>query len=81
MFNPFSHKQKNNKNVQIIFKITGMHCTSCAMNIDLELEDQKGVVSSKTNYAKSETTVSYDPNIISKKLLITIISKLGYETQ
>ena len=45
-------------------KIEGMHCASCAMNIDFDLEDLDGVKSSNTNYAKSETEVEFDEDKI-----------------
>lgn len=60
------------------FKISGMHCTSCAMNIDGELEDTQGVKSSNTNYAKSQTEVEFDEDKISDKQIIGIIQKTGY---
>lgn len=60
------------------FKITGMHCTSCAMNIDGELEDTGGVEESKTSYAKQETEVVFDESRISEKKIQDIIKKVGY---
>lgn len=60
-------------------KLTGMHCTSCAVNIDLTLEDLPGVKSSKTNFQKSETTLDFDPDKISLALLTAEIKKLGYQ--
>lgn len=50
-----------------------MHCTSCAMNIDGELEDSEGVKESKTNYAKQVTEVTFDPEVTSVEKLVTII--------
>ena len=61
--------------------ITGMHCTSCAMNIDGELEDTDGVKESKTNYAKQMTEVTFDSQKITQGTIQTIIQKLGYETK
>jgi P-type Cu+ transporter len=60
------------------FKISGMHCTSCAMNIDGELEDTKGIKQANTNYAKSQTEVEFDENKITDKQIISIIEKAGY---
>jgi Cu+-exporting ATPase len=60
------------------FKISGMHCGSCAMNIDGELEDTGKVVSVKTSYSKTETVVEFDPAIISEEEIKTIIQKGGY---
>lgn len=56
--------------------IFGMHCTSCAINIDGELEDTEGVKESKTNYAKQVTEVTFDPKKISVDKVISIIRKI-----
>ncbi len=61
----------------IKLKIEGMHCTSCAMNIDGELEDL-GVKEAKTNYAKSETEVTFDESKVSEENILISIEKLGY---
>lgn len=61
-----------------IFKISGMHCTSCAMNIDGELEDTDGVTEASTNYAKQETRVVYDPSLIEPDKIAEIIRNIGY---
>lgn len=55
-----------------------MHCTSCAMNIDGDLEDTSGVKSSNTNYAKAVTEVSFDTDKVSQDEIIRIIKKTGY---
>ena len=55
-----------------------MHCTSCAMNIDGELEDTNGVKSATTNYAKQFTEVEYDEGAVTDKDIAKIISTLGY---
>ena len=62
------------------FKITGMHCTSCAMNIDGELEDTGKVKDVRTNYAKEETEIEFDPKDISEQEIIAVIKKAGYTT-
>ncbi|EKD90246.1 MAG: heavy metal transport/detoxification protein [uncultured bacterium] len=63
------------------FKIEGMHCTSCAMNIDFDLEDLEGVNVSNTNYAKSETEVEFDENAVKEEELVSIMEKLGYQAK
>lgn len=62
-----------------IFKISGMHCTACAMDIDGELEDTEGVLEANTNYAKQQTEVKFDPDKVSNDKVIEIIKKAGYE--
>ncbi len=58
------------------FKIEGMHCTSCAMNIDGELEDTEGVKESSTSYAKQVAEVTFDERLVSADQLIAIIRNL-----
>lgn len=60
------------------WRIEGMHCTSCSLNIDGELEDTDGVVSASTSYAKAKTTVVFDPEKVSEKTLQSTIESLGY---
>jgi P-type Cu+ transporter len=58
-------------------KISGMHCVSCAMSIDGELEDM-GAKSSSTNYAKQETEVEFDEKKLDLEKISSTIQKLGY---
>lgn len=60
------------------FTISGMHCTSCAMNIDGELEDTDGVHESSTNYASQKTRVQFDERKLSDRKITSIIKSLGY---
>lgn len=60
-------------------KIEGMHCTSCAMNIDFDLEDLEGVKCAKTNYAKQESEVEFDEEKIKLEELLRQIEKTGYK--
>lgn len=59
-------------------KIAGMHCSSCAMNIDFDLEDLEGVVSASTSYAQQQCEVEFDPAKIKDKDLIEVVKKAGY---
>ncbi|OGE33688.1 hypothetical protein A3C59_00960 [Candidatus Daviesbacteria bacterium RIFCSPHIGHO2_02_FULL_36_13] len=60
------------------FKINGMHCSSCAMNIDFDLEDVDGIKSVKTNYARQECEVEFDEKKINDQRIIQTIKKTGY---
>lgn len=62
-------------------KIDGMHCTSCSMNIDGELEDIDGVISANTSYAQQQTTVEYDPQKVTLEEIAAVIQNLGYKTR
>ena len=45
---------------KIALKIGGMHCASCAINIERALGEAKGIGSASVNYALAEATVEYD---------------------
>jgi len=63
------------------FTIVGMHCVSCAMGIDGDLEDTEGIKTSCTNYAKAQTEVEFDPEKVSEEQLVSIITKAGYKAE
>lgn len=64
---------------ELRLKINGMHCGSCAMNIDDELEELEGVTKSKTSYRKQETDVSFDEARVGLETIINTVRSLGYE--
>lgn len=59
-------------------KIEGMHCSSCAMTIDFDLEDTGGVKSSKTSYAKQECEIEFDEESMTIERIIQTVKKSGY---
>ena len=61
------------------FKISGMHCVACALNIDLDLEEVTGVKKSLTNYARQITEVEYDESKTSPEIIKSTIAKTGYK--
>lgn len=77
MFNILKPKNKL-VGENITLKLSGLHCTSCSLNIDGTLEEVKGVISSSTSYAKSQTTIVYNPDFTTKEALIKVITQLGY---
>ncbi|MEK7525306.1 MAG: heavy metal-associated domain-containing protein [Patescibacteria group bacterium] len=78
MFNFFKKKPLAGNLSQLSWSLSGLHCTSCAVNIDLTLEDLAGVVSSNTNYAKSEVRVTFNPEQTGTAAIKSAIEGLGY---
>jgi Cu+-exporting ATPase len=82
MFNFLKKQTQEDSDSQILtLQITDMHCSSCAMNIDMTLEDLPGVKKATTKFASSQTTVEFDANQTSTTQIIQAISALGYTTQ
>jgi len=59
------------------FVIKGMHCNSCANNIEQELKDK--VNSINVSFAREKAEIDFDENKISEKEITEIINKMGYE--
>ncbi len=59
--------------------IEGMHCTSCAMNIDFDLEDLDGVKKVQTSYVKQEVEIEYDVEKIEIDKIIQQVKVTGYK--
>lgn len=83
MFNLFNKKPKSEGSQlsAVSLQLTGMHCSSCAVNIDLSLEELSGVINSKTNYARSTSQVEFDPNLTDPQSIISLIESLGYSAK
>lgn len=62
-------------------KIEGMHCSSCAMSIDMDLEDLEGIKEARTSYAKQESEVEFDQDKVDIQKVIAVIEKTGYKAQ
>jgi copper chaperone CopZ len=58
------------------FKIEGMHCTSCALMIESDLEDAG--VKARCSYAKQTLDVEFDEKKIIEKTIIDVVAKAGY---
>ncbi|MBI3109811.1 heavy-metal-associated domain-containing protein [Candidatus Daviesbacteria bacterium] len=60
------------------FKILDMHCSSCALTIDMDLEDLDGVKKSQTSYARQELEVEFDPAKVTDEQILETIKQSGY---
>lgn len=61
--------------------IEGMHCTSCSMNIDFDLEDINGVITAKTSYASQVCEIEFDEEKLSLSQIIEVIKETGYSAE
>ncbi len=68
-------------NQKIILKVLGMHCASCAVNIENVLKKEKGVKSANVNFATEKLYLEFDPVEISIARIQKIIEKLGYKAE
>ncbi|WP_332448708.1 heavy metal translocating P-type ATPase [Methanoculleus sp.] len=60
-------------------KITGMHCASCALNVERALQDRGDVYEARVNLATETVTVEYDPTKATLADLEETVVDAGYE--
>jgi Cu+-exporting ATPase len=65
--------------IKQLFKISGMHCTACTLEVDDVLEETDGIGESNTHYAKAQTEVKFDPEKVSVDRIIKLIKSVGYD--
>ncbi len=64
-----------------IYKVEGMHCTSCALSIDEELEEVRGVRKAKTSYARETTEIEFDEGQVVEEEIVAAINRAGYSVK
>jgi len=60
------------------YKITGMHCASCAVTTEKALQDVAGVKTAHVNYANNSCEVDFDESITSPAEIETTVANTGY---
>lgn len=63
--------------IKKVYKVSGMHCVSCAMGIEWELEDHG--VKAKCDYAQQKLEVEYEPEKMSEEEIKKTVEKAGYK--
>jgi copper chaperone CopZ len=76
MFNLFKKKPAG---TTVTLKLSGLHCTSCPLNIDSELEELPGVIMTNTSYPKQQSVITYDPKLVDPSKFSEVIETLGYQ--
>jgi copper chaperone CopZ len=61
--------------------IEGMHCASCGLVIDEQLDDLEGVLSSRTSVRKGISTVVFDADRCSPTKITEAIASAGYQAR
>lgn len=74
----FSRKKDTETGPQVVLQIEGMHCNSCGLLIDDELEDILGVSSSSTDVRAGRTTVRLEEGAtLDADALVAAVQRAG----
>ncbi|HEY3398060.1 MAG TPA: heavy metal translocating P-type ATPase [Armatimonadota bacterium] len=61
--------------------ISGMHCASCAHNVETSLQRVPNVFAAAVNFAAETASVEFDPEHVSPQDLIQAVHDAGYEAR
>jgi len=63
------------------YKISGMHCASCALSIEKDLKKMPGVQTVNVNYANNKAMVEMEEEKIGDMEIIKTVKKSGYRAE
>ncbi len=64
--------------IKKVFRITGMHCSNCAMRIESLEDELEGVRSISVSYRKGQMLVEYDETRLGDEAILLAVKKQGY---
>jgi copper chaperone CopZ len=65
--------------VKKTYRVEGMHCSNCAMNIEGIEDDLPGVRQVCASYQKGQMVVEFDESEVSEAQILTAVEKRGYQ--
>lgn len=65
--------------VKKIFRVDGMHCSNCAMNIEGIEDDLPGIKQISASYQKGQMVVEFDEARVSENQILEAVKERGYQ--
>jgi copper ion binding protein len=65
--------------VKKIFRVDGMHCSNCAMNIEGIEDDLLGIKQISASYQKGQMVVEFDEAKVSENQILEAVKERGYQ--
>lgn len=67
--------------VKKIYRVTGMNCTNCAMNLEAIEDELPGIQLIFASYQKACMDVEYDETLVSEAQILAAVEKHGYHAE
>ena len=61
------------------YRIEGMHCSNCAMNIEGIEDESMGIMQISASYQKGLMVVEFDETKVSEAQILAAVVKRGYQ--
>jgi copper chaperone CopZ len=73
------HPNTNSDTARLRLRIVGLDCVTCSRVIQNALHSVKGVRYVGVSYMLDLVLVDYDPSILSKEEIMSVIKRTGYD--
>lgn len=65
----------------VAYRVKGFSCVTCAVGLDTMLQQQKGVIRSKSSYPDATAVIEFDPNVVTENSLRAFIAEMGFTAE
>ncbi|MDP2995278.1 MAG: heavy-metal-associated domain-containing protein [Anaerolineales bacterium] len=65
--------------VKKTYRVEGMHCPNCAMNVESIEDDLPGIKQISASYQKGQMVVEFDEAKVSEAQILATLEKRGYQ--
>jgi Cu+-exporting ATPase len=70
---------QEDKTAIVSLSIPHIHCSSCIWILENLQRLQKGISTSQVNFPEKKVRITYNPEIVSLKTIVNLLSSIGYE--
>ncbi len=67
--------------VKKTFRVEGMHCSNCPMEVESIEDDLPGIKKVSASYQKGQMVVEFDENLVSDAQIIAAVKTHGYHAE
>ena len=67
--------------VKKTFRVEGMHCSNCPMEVESIEDDLPGIKQVSASYQKGQMVVEFDETLISEAEIMAAVEKKGYHAE
>jgi P-type Cu+ transporter len=67
--------------IKTTFRVTGMSCPNCAMNVESIEDELPGIKAVLASYQKGRMEVEYDEHQVNETQILAAVEKHGYHAE
>ncbi len=64
-----------------LFRVDGMHCSGCPMEVESIEDDLPGIKKVSASYKKGQMEVEYDETQVTEEQIVAAVKQHGYSAQ